>query len=1189
MINTRYEIIKKLGEGRSKVFLCRDIDFPEKEYAIKTLPLGIGSHEHEMFVKEFFTLKKLEHPGIIEAYEIGTVFQRDDEDEIEIGTRFITFEYFEGEVLISSNKTLDEKNLKYITKEICAVLYYLHQSKYIYYDLKPDNILISFNEDSLQLRLIDLGLAEYSPSPSDYEIKGTPHYIAPELLKKENHNHSVDFYSLGIILYQIIYNRFPFDAQSELDIYKSAIESTFNFPPSDYFSQDLINVVKKLLDKDVEKRYASALAIISDLGFLLDISITKEFLPAKVYSSRESLIATLTKYFSDKNSTEVYTIKGFDGVGKTSFLQKITEFREDAIIISNVRGKSGGELIQYIIRQIAFSKPVYPNFTNEEKLNILSSLKGSKEKIIGEIRTMVALLTSKSKFILLIDDFNLYDPLVSDVLAEIIPQFQVNNIKVVVSESSEHSLLSSRIKNIREINLGPFTKDEMLTFLEESYSTDIPQNDLKELITTNADLVPGNIKSFIKDLILFGIMKFSGSGVDFSDDENKISTLTEAHFSIYDLRLAKLSKKELATARILSALDIYIDANFLSLLLGLNTGETEKLINNLQLNNIIQKFTSGQTLLFTSDAIKKYIYASIENKKELHAQIAKKLSAKLQSTYRLEEARQYELAGDYKKCFALTLDEINEAERRSAFSYMQTLLLHLLELPIDKKSIDVLKIRLSDVYFKLGDVQTSLKLIKELKDSIPQNKFDNKLFLIEGSALIASGEYEKGKKVIEELLQKLDDVEEKKRLKVELAFADFELKMYKEARIQCDSILVGGNLSAELSGRCYNLKGMIEIYQKSDLNSALNNFNNAKIKFAEAGQPVRIAGAEVNIGNVYSIQKEYEKAESHWKKASEINQSIGNLEQEGVLLQSLGVFYFDRLKYDSAIHSYTKAQNIFLSLGGELRRAQVFWNLGEVYLSLCDYQKALNAISEARKIFERIHNYEEMQDVLFLLGKLYFKIGFYDKLEETFTEFNTNFSEQNFPSNYKVLNELFGQWVSYAKSRTVSVEKLKLVSEAFANKEDSKNFLESNFLLVKSLLKQSKYREAIKELNVPELMDLSSQNSILEAEREYFLGIISKKFTSDKLLPPMMYFEKAYELIKDDNITELTWKVLYEISELYIDRGNLNKAKYFVTYARELIYYIAERIESPRLRAAYLRQEDRLSTLKKLENLYPQK
>jgi serine/threonine protein kinase len=1189
MINTRYEIIKKLGEGRSSIYLCRDIEFPEKEYAIKILPPVKDNHEQEIFIKEFFTLQRLKHPSIIEAFELGTVFHTDGEKGIETGSTFITMEYFEGEELLSSNKIQNEKNLKEIVKQICAVLYYLHQSKYIYYDLKPENILVSFKDENPQIRLIDLGLAEYSPSPTDYEIKGTAYYIAPELLKKEIHNHSVDFYSLGVILYQIIYKRFPFDAKSELDIYKSAIENVFDFPSSDNFTQEFIIIVKKLLEKDVEKRYRSALTIIKDLGFSFDISITKEFLPAKVFSCRDNVINILSKYIADKSSSEIYTIKGFDGVGKTTLLEKMREIYTNAVMISGVKGKSAEELISYLLRQIIFSNAVYQNYSEEERLTLLKLLRKSEKEIIDELRMTVALLTSKSKFILLIDDFNLYNQLASDLLVEIIPLLQVNNIKVILSESSGHSVLSSKINNIKDITLGPFTKEEMVSFIEESYSSDFPQEDIKRLITTNADLIPGNIKSFIKDLILFGIMKFSESGLIFSDEEGKLSTLTEAHYTIYDLRLANLSKRDLITAKIISALDIYIDSNQLSLLLGLSREETEKINLNLQLNNIIQKFASGQTIIFTSEAIKKYIYAAIENKKEFHLKIAKKLSKKIPFLNRLEEARQYELAEEFETCFNITMDEIIDAEKHSAYAYMQRLLNRLLQLPLENKLIDSLKIRLSEVYLKLGDVQSSLKTIKELKSTLPKGNQDNKLFIIEGSALISAGEYESGKKVITELLKKIEDEEEKRRLKVELAYADFELKMYEEAREQCNILLEEENLSPEITGRCYNLRGMIDIYQKNDMSSALENFQNAKHKFAEADQPARAAGAEVNIGNIYSIQKDYEKAEMHWQRAAKINQSIGNLEQEGILLQSLGVFYYDRTKYESAVQSYIKAQNIFLSLGKEVRRGQVLWNLGEVFLSLCEYQKVLESIDGARTLFERIQNYEELADVLFILGKLYFKIGFYNKLEETFVEFNSNYSKLSASNNFEILREFIGQWVLFGKSRLVSTEKLRIISEEFFKREDSKNFLESSFLLIKLLIQQSRYNEAIEEMNRSKLVELCSQNSILEAEREYFLGIISKNFTSDLLLPPLVYFEKAYELIKDENISELTWKVLFEISELYIERGNLNKAKHFVTYTRELIYLIAERIESPRLRAAYLRQDERLNTLKKLENFYPQK
>ncbi len=175
------------------------------------------------------------------------------------------------------------------------------------------------------------------------------------------------------------------------------------------------------------------------------------------------------------------------------------------------------------------------------------------------------------------------------------------------------------------------------------------------------------------------------------------------------------------------------------------------------------------------------------------------------------------------------MEEITDAELHSTFTYMQRLLSHLVELPVKKELIDSAKIKLSEVYLKLGDVQSSLNTIKELKNTLPETKIDNKLYFIEGSALIASGEYESGKRVMSDLLKKIKDVDEKNRLKVELAYADFELKMYNEANQQCDNLLKDKNLFSELKGRCYNLKGMINIYQSNDLNSALENFIKCKI------------------------------------------------------------------------------------------------------------------------------------------------------------------------------------------------------------------------------------------------------------------------------------------------------------------------------------------------------------------------
>ncbi len=550
-------------------------------------------------------------------------------------------------------------------------------------------------------------------------------------------------------------------------------------------------------------------------------------------------------------------------------------------------------------------------------------------------------------------------------------------------------------------------------------------------------------------------------------------------------------------------------------------------------------------------------------------------------------ARQYELADDFEMCYRITMDEINEAEKHSTFSYIQKILTHLIELPLKKELIDSSKIKLSEIYLKLGDFQSSLALIKTLKSEIPQTKIDDRLFMIEGSALIASGEFEAGRRVISEQLNKINDTDEKNRLKVELAYADFELKLYNEATQQCQELLKEKNLSAELKGRCYNLNGMIYIYQDNDLKSALENFEKAKSQFSEAGQPIRVSGTEVNIGNIYNIFGNHKKAEEHLKNASRINQSIGNLDQEGLLMQNLGAFYFNLDNFESAIKSYQKAHNIFLSIGNELSRAIVLWDLGEIYTSYCEYDHALNSLNEAESIFIRMNNYTELLDDLFMKGKLFYKIGEFQKLEQVIDNFHTNLIKYNLNQSHQVFEKLLVQFNSAGRKQSLSITELELIREEMIQRKDNHNYSEVINLIIQFYINQKSYHNAISELNQPEYIELCSQNSILKAEREYFLGIISKNSKSDKLLSPLIYFEKAYDLIKDQYINELTWKVLFEISELYIERGNLHKAKYFVTYTRELIYFIAEKIESPQLRAAYLRNSERLNTLKKLESFYP--
>jgi tetratricopeptide (TPR) repeat protein len=518
---------------------------------------------------------------------------------------------------------------------------------------------------------------------------------------------------------------------------------------------------------------------------------------------------------------------------------------------------------------------------------------------------------------------------------------------------------------------------------------------------------------------------------------------------------------------------------------------------------------------------------------------------------------------------------------------MITILSRIKKFPLENEQIIWIKQKLGEIYNKVGDFQSALNTIQELKKSLKTNEIDEKLLIAEASSNIAAGEYERGKEIINNLLTKIEDVDKKYKLIVERAYADFELGRYDEATVQSDQLLNEKSLSAELEGRCYNLKGMINIYQNNDLESALENFQRAKTKFDEAGLAVRVSGIDVNIGNVYNILAKYEKAEEYWNKASKINQSTGNLDQEGYLHQNFGMFYLERQKYESAIESFTNAQKIFLSYGKKLSYGLVLINLGETYMKICEYEKSLKNLNEAVKLLEKLENNEEAAEALFLLALVYYNVGFSLKVEEKILLLEKKLQKFNLSPKYSINLNFIKILLSFLKGEELNLEDISKVEVDYKSLGERNFMIDARFILIEALIGQEKYLQALEKLLDAELIDLCSQNSILEAKREYFLGLVSGSYASDRLLPPLVHFEKAYELINNEHISELIWKVLFSISELYINRGNLNKAKRYVIYARELIYFIAERIESPRLRAAYLRHKERITTLQKLESFYP--
>ena len=422
MINDRYKIKKKLGSGRSQVYVCSDKYNNSKNIALKVLSSPAGNQDVESFRNEFFLLKKLNHPNIIKVYDYGTMVTLDSEDtlgtEITLGSKFFTLDYIEGRTLDEFDDSGDPNNLFEIISQVCSALYYLHQSNFIYYNLIPENIIIQESDRGQHIYFSNFRLAKYIPDNEPFEVHSTPHYIAPEILQLKSVDHRADLYSLGIILYKLIYKRFPFDTDDELNIYKANIEQEFEFPDKKNYSK-LIDITKVLLRKSPADRFKISLQILEELQIPFSGEMKNQWKPVKTFCGRKKELYDINSVIYNKKAKEIISIRGGDGTGKSLFLEKLSHTHTNSILIKHSDILYNDRFWKVLLRNIFYLESISKNIDDNSKNEIIDLLSAKSNDLTEKLKSLFLRISRENKFVLLLDDFNLYDELSIEILKEI--------------------------------------------------------------------------------------------------------------------------------------------------------------------------------------------------------------------------------------------------------------------------------------------------------------------------------------------------------------------------------------------------------------------------------------------------------------------------------------------------------------------------------------------------------------------------------------------------------------------------------------------------------------------------------------------------------------------------------------------------------------------------------------------------
>ncbi|XP_026816004.1 cAMP-dependent protein kinase catalytic subunit beta-like [Rhopalosiphum maidis] len=164
--------------------------------------------------------------------------------------------------LMSERGVLDEVHAMFYAGQMVLALEYLHSLDILYRDLKPENVLI---DEVGFIKLTDLGLSKRITSNRTTTLCGTPYYLAPEIIAIKSYGKPVDWWALGIILFEMVAGTVPFNADSEKKLFYRILSGTYKMPIN--FSPNLSHLVKNLLRVDLSKRYGNLSKGISDIKY----------------------------------------------------------------------------------------------------------------------------------------------------------------------------------------------------------------------------------------------------------------------------------------------------------------------------------------------------------------------------------------------------------------------------------------------------------------------------------------------------------------------------------------------------------------------------------------------------------------------------------------------------------------------------------------------------------------------------------------------------------------------------------------------------------------------------------------------------------------------------------------------------------------------------------------------------------
>ncbi len=443
-----YKIVSLLGEGSTgKVYLAEK---DGSHFALKLLERG----NIQELVSEFFILKGLKHPKIVNVYSVNL---KDD-------GAYAVLEYAEGGSLQGKYfKKNWREFVERVVKDILPTLGFLHQRGILHGDIKPSNILIT-SEGTYKLsdfggiqKFLDLYLLAKAETL-------TLDYTAPEILRGERATTQSDLYSLGILMYEVLTGKLPFEGSVEM-VVNGHLMGIVNPPHhiNPEIPESLSNFIVKMLEKSPVRRPANAEEVRSILSKILENkSYQPEWSDFSVFVGRGKELRIAESLFKrviegGKKRNNVLIFYGPEGIGKSTLADEIVS-RAYLQGIFTIKFDLKSDNYSASLKRLG---KFLENFVNQKLPEIGNS--NLRQQFVSNIYNTLKILSNKFPVLIVIDEFPSDDHISWQIFSDISKLIKRDRIGIVVFSQDIVRSYIKGVNNIYRLNpFGPVVVRELL-------------------------------------------------------------------------------------------------------------------------------------------------------------------------------------------------------------------------------------------------------------------------------------------------------------------------------------------------------------------------------------------------------------------------------------------------------------------------------------------------------------------------------------------------------------------------------------------------------------------------------------------------------------------------------------------------------------------------------------------------------